>query len=68
MPAPATLASMFIRRTQTHATSTGGAYFIHCLVRSERIGHKVRQRTLLNLGRHFNGFKWTVIARPLSLR
>ena len=45
---------MFIRRTQTRSTSTGEAYFTHRLVRSERVGNNVRQRTLLNLGRHFN--------------
>ena len=45
--------AMFIRRTQTRSTDTGEAYFTHRLVRSERVGSKVRQRTLLNLGRHF---------------
>jgi len=44
---------MFIRRTQTRATDHGAHYFTYRLVRSERIGEKVRQRTLLNLGRHF---------------
>ena len=44
---------MFIRRTQTNNTSTGEAYFTHRLVRGERIGGKVRQITVLNLGRHF---------------
>ena len=46
---------MFIRRTQTRTTTTGEVYFTHRLVRSERVGDKVRQRTLLNLGRHFDG-------------
>ena len=45
---------MFIRRTKTRSTATGEAYHTHRLVRSERIGDKVRQRTLLNLGRHFD--------------
>lgn len=44
---------MFIRRTRTNNTSTGEAYFTHRLVRGERIGGKVRQITVLNLGRHF---------------
>lgn len=44
---------MFIRRTQTRNTATGETYFSHRLVRSERVGQRVRQRTLLNLGRHF---------------
>ena len=42
---------MFIRRTRTR--SIGDSYFTFRLVRSERTGSKVRQRTLLNLGRHF---------------
>jgi len=48
---------MFIRRTKTNSstsTSTSNeAYFTHRLVRGERIGGKVRQITVLNLGRHF---------------
>jgi transposase len=44
---------MDIRRTQTRNTTTGERYFTHRLVRSERVGGKVRQVTLLNLGRHF---------------
>ncbi len=45
---------MFIRRTQTRRSEDGKHYFAHRLVRSERVGNTVRQRTLLNLGRHFN--------------
>ena len=45
---------MFIRRTQTRRSDDGQAYFAHRLVHSERIGNAVRQRTLLNLGRHFD--------------
>jgi hypothetical protein len=44
---------MYIRRTQTRNTATGERTFTHRLVRSERQGGKVRQVTLLNLGRHF---------------
>ncbi len=44
---------MYIRRTKTRHTASGESYYSHRLVRSERIGAKVRQRTLLNLGRHF---------------
>ena len=44
---------MFVRRTQTRATADGVRYFSHRLVCSQRIGSRVRQRTLLNLGRHF---------------
>ena len=45
---------MFIRRTQTRRTEDGQPYFSHRLVHSERVGNGVRQRTLLNLGRHFD--------------
>ncbi len=44
---------MYIRRTQTRNTLSGDSYFTFRLVRSERIGGKVKQLTLLNLGRHF---------------
>ena len=43
---------MFVRRTQTRRTD-GQTYYTHRLVRSRRHGDKVRQRTLLNLGRGF---------------
>ena len=45
---------MFIRRTQTRRTDAGECYYSHRLVRSERVDGKVRQITLLNLGRHFD--------------
>ena len=59
---------MFIRRTQTRSTSSGEAYFTHRLVRSERIGDKVRQRTLLNLGRHFDVAQsdWPTLCRRID--
>jgi hypothetical protein len=44
---------MFIRRTPTRSNATGEHYFTYRLVRSKRIGDKVRQVVLLNLGRHF---------------
>jgi transposase len=44
---------MYIRRAKTRHTASGESYYSHRLVRSDRIGAKVRQRTLLNLGRHF---------------
>jgi transposase len=44
---------MYIRRTQTRSNATGEHYFTYRLVRSERIAGKVKQMTLLNLGRHF---------------
>ena len=45
---------MFIRRTQTRRTDDGRPYFSHRLVHTRRVGNAVRQRTLLNLGRHFD--------------
>ena len=45
---------MFVRRTQTRRTADGKPYFSHRLVHAERLGSTVRQRTLLNLGRHFD--------------
>lgn len=44
---------MYIRRVRTHNKSTGESYTTHRLVQSERAGKRVRQLTLLNLGRHF---------------
>jgi len=45
---------MFIRQTQTRSTGTGGPYFTHRLVESKRVGKKVSQHTLLNLGANFD--------------
>ena len=45
---------MYIRRARTRSNATGEHYFSYRLVRSERIGGKVKQVTLLNLGRHFS--------------
>ena len=44
---------MFIRQTRTNNKATGEGYYTFRLVRGERIGGKVRQITVLNLGRHF---------------
>ena len=44
---------MYIRRTLTRTLPTGAQYFSHRLVRSERVGGRVRQVTLLNLGTDF---------------
>lgn len=45
---------MFIRQTQTRSTGTGSSYFTHRLVESKRVGKKVSQHTLLNLGTNFD--------------
>ena len=57
---------MFIRRTRTR--SIGDHYFTLRLVRCERTGSKVRQRTLLNLGRHFDVAQsdWPVLCRRID--
>jgi len=45
---------MYIRRTTIKSRKNGGQYYTYRLVRSERIGKKVRQHTLLNLGTGFS--------------
>jgi len=45
---------MFIRQTKTRSTSDRKSYFTHRLVESKRVGTKVRQRTLPNLGTNFD--------------
>ncbi len=44
---------MYIRRTTIKSRQTGEPYYTYRLVESVREGKQVRQRTLLNLGRHF---------------
>jgi len=44
---------MYIRRTTIKSRQTGEPYYTYRLVESIRVGGRVRQRTLLNLGRHF---------------
>jgi transposase len=62
------MGSMYIRRARTKSTTTGESYFSHRLVRSERIGVKVRQVTLLNLGRHFpvKQDDWPLLCRRIE--
>ena len=45
---------MYIRRTTTKCRRTGEPYYTYRLVESVRSEGRVRQRTLLNLGRHFD--------------
>lgn len=45
---------MFIRQTKTSTAKSGQPYYTYRLVTSERIGEKVRQKTLLNLGKNFS--------------
>ena len=59
---------MFIRQTRTNNSATGESYVTHRLVRSERVGGKVRQITVLPLGRHFP-FKqedWPVLCQRIE--
>ncbi|MFA7060301.1 MAG: hypothetical protein WC156_05730 [Pedobacter sp.] len=48
------LGTMLIRQTKTRNATIGEPYSTFRLVASERVGKQVRQRTLLNLGRHFS--------------
>lgn len=45
---------MYIRRTAIKSRRTGEPYYTYRLVESVRLDGSVRQRTLLNLGRHFD--------------
>ena len=67
-PPSATVPPMFIRRTQTRSLHSGQTYFTHRLVRSHRVSGKVRQQTLLNLGRHFSVPRqdWPLLCRRLD--
>jgi transposase len=45
---------MFIRQTKTRSSDSGEAYFTYRIVESRRVGRKVSQHTLLNLGANFD--------------
>jgi len=45
---------MYIRRTSIKSRKDGRKYYTYRLVKSKRIGGKVRQHTLLNLGTNFS--------------
>jgi hypothetical protein len=45
---------MFVRQTRTNHSTNGEEYLTFRLVRGQRVAGKVRQVTLLNLGRHFS--------------
>ena len=44
---------MFIRRTTIKSRNNAEPYYTYRLVESQRVGGQIKQRTLLNLGRHF---------------
>ena len=45
---------MYIRKTKTGQARDGNTYFTYRIVESRRIDGKVRQKTILNLGRNFS--------------
>ena len=59
---------MFIRRTQTRNRTDGEPYSTYRLVETSRVGHAVKQTTLLNLGCHFDLPKqeWPALARRID--
>jgi transposase len=59
---------MYIRRTSIKSRRTGEPYYTYRLVESTRIEGQVRQRTLLNLGRHFDvpREQWAPLAQRIE--
>jgi len=59
---------MFIRKTQCQQKKSGGHYFTYRLVESRRIGTKIRQCTLLNLGVDFSIPKkhWSTLTNRIT--
>jgi transposase len=59
---------MYIRRTTIKSRRTGEPYFTYRLVESIREGGRVRQRTLLNLGCHFEvpQAQWPALAQRIE--
>ena len=59
---------MYIRRTSIKSRRTGEPYYTYRLVESVRVEGQVRQRTLLNLGRHFDipREQWSPLAQRIE--
>lgn len=59
---------MSIRRTTIKSRRSGDSYYTYRLVESLRTGNQVRQRTLLNLGRHFDvpEDQWALFAQRIE--
>ena len=59
---------MFIRKTKTGKLADGSASISHRLVENQRTGTKVKQKTLLNLGRHFKIKKedWPLLCQRIK--
>ena len=59
---------MYIRRTAIKSRASGEPYYSHRLVESVRIEQRVHQRTVLNLGRHFEvpREQWAALAQRIE--
>jgi len=59
---------MYIRKTQIQQKKAGGYYYTHRIVESQRIGAKVAQRTLLNLGADFSfpEEQWPILSKRIE--
>ena len=59
---------MFIRRTNIKSRKNGQQYYTYRIVESKRIGEKVRQYTLLNLGTNFSlpREKWQILCSRIQ--
>ncbi len=59
---------MYIRRTTIKSRRTGEPYYTYRLVESVRDGDRVRQRTILNLGRHFETPReqWALLSQRIE--
>ena len=59
---------MYIRRTTIKSRQTGEPYYTYRLVESIREGERIRQRTLLNLGRHFDvpRAQWAALVQRIA--
>ena len=59
---------MYIRRTTIKSRRSGEPYYTYRLVESVRVDGQVRQRTLLNLGRHFDAPRdqWALLAQRIE--
>ncbi|HFE37635.1 MAG TPA: hypothetical protein ENK06_04330 [Gammaproteobacteria bacterium] len=59
---------MFIRSTTVKTSASGKTYKTYRLVETERVAGKVKQRTLINLGRYFNVPKsdWQMLASRIE--
>jgi len=62
------LLAMFIRQTKTRSSDAGEDYFTYRIVESRRVGRKVSQYTLLNLGSNFDLSKeaWPELCTRIS--